>query len=441
MKRFHNDAEAVARRHARQVFAAAATALAVLFMGNNLPSALYGVFRTAFGYSSLTQTLLYAAAVAVIAPGLLVFGPLSDVIGRRALILAGLISFGIGDVLFVAADGTAWLFAARVAQGLGMACGSAAGVAALSDSVAGLVSDQVRAQRMAALTATVCMTGGLAFGPLLAGILAQYGPAPRELSFLVHLALVVIAFFAALRVPGKAATTVGHWHPALLRVPESIRQTFAPIAASAFLAWSVLGVFSAIIPSFFADLFDTKNLALTSAALALMIATSALAQLGAHRLRAVTAQVVGLGALAVGLALPVAATVTRDPVGAVLAMLGWGVGHGLIFVGEMAEITVATPAEERGAVISVIHLINYIGLGGPVIGVGFLSLSYSLPAATRLAALVIAVLCVLLIPFVIRTAIGAKRIVRGTNSANMDPQPACVQNCGVWLCAKGEGKT
>jgi MFS family permease len=159
-----------------------------------------------------------------------------------------------------------------------------------------------------------------------------------------------------------------------------------------------------VIPSFLAVVFDTKNLALTSAALALMIATSALAQLGAHRLRAVTAQVVGLGALAVGLALLVAATVTRDPVVAVLAMLGSGVGHGLIFVGEMAEITVATPAEERGAVISVVHLINYIGLGGPVIGVGFLSLSYSLPAATRLAALAIAVLCVLLIPLVIRAA-------------------------------------
>ena len=404
MKPFDNDGEAVARRHARQAFVAAATALAVLFMGNNLPSALYGVLRAAFGYSSLTQTLLYAVAVAVIAPGLLVFGPLSDVIGRRALILAGLISFGMGDLLFVAADGTAWLFAARVAQGLGMACGSAAGVAALSDSVAGLVSDQVRAQRLAALTATVCMTGGLAFGPLLAGILAQYGPAPRELSFLVHLALVAIAFVAALRVPSKAATTVGHWHPAILRVPESIRQTFAPIAASGFLAWSVLGVFSAVIPSFFADLFDTKNLALTSAALALMIATSAVAQLGAHRLRPLTAQLVGLGALAVGLALLVAATVTRDPVVAALAMLGSGVGHGLIFVGEMTEITVATPAEERGAVISVVHLINYIGLGGPVIGVGFLSLSYSLPAATRLAALAIGVLCVLLIPLVIRAA-------------------------------------
>ena len=444
MKPFDNDGEAVARQHARQAFVAAATALAVLFMGNNLPSALYGVFRVAFGYSSLTQTLLYAAAVAVIAPGLLVFGSLSDVIGRRALILAALISFGVGDVLFVMADGTTWLFAARVLQGLGMACGSAAGVAALSDSAAGVVSDQVRAQRVAALTATVCMTGGLALGPLLAGILAQYAPAPRELSFLVHLALVAIAFVAALRLPGKATTTVGHWHPALLRVPESIRQTFALVAASGFLSWSVFGVFSALIPSFFSDLFDTKNLALTAAALALMIATSALAQLGAHRLRALTAQLMGLGALAVGLALLVVATATRDPVIAVLAMVGSGVGHGLIFVGQMTEITVATPAEERGAVMSVVHLINYIGLGGPGIGVGFLSLSYGLLAAARSAALVIAVLCVLLISLVIRAANKSDRREthrRQTNLANTDTPPVCVQNRRVWLFAKGDGET
>ena len=83
MKRLDNDGEAVARQHARQAFVAAATALAVLFMGNNLPSALYGLFRAAFGYSSLTQTLLYATAVAVIVSGLLVFGPLSDVIAAR----------------------------------------------------------------------------------------------------------------------------------------------------------------------------------------------------------------------------------------------------------------------------------------------------------------------------------------------------------------------
>jgi hypothetical protein len=117
-----------------------------------------------------------------------------------------------------------------------------------------------------------------------------------------------------------------------------------------------------------------------------------------------SAQLLGLGALAVGLALLVATTVIRDPVLAVLATLGSGVGHGFIFVGDMSEITMAAPAEERGAVIGTMYLVNYIGLGGPVIGVGMLSLSYGLLAATRVAAAVIAALCVLLIPLQQRAA-------------------------------------
>lgn len=47
----------------RRAFAAAALAPAVLFAGNNLPSALYGAFWAAFGYSPLIQTLLYAVPV------------------------------------------------------------------------------------------------------------------------------------------------------------------------------------------------------------------------------------------------------------------------------------------------------------------------------------------------------------------------------------------
>lgn len=56
--------------------------LPFFFAGDNLPSALYGAFWTAFGYGPLIQTLLYAVpVVVVILPGLLVFGPLSDITG------------------------------------------------------------------------------------------------------------------------------------------------------------------------------------------------------------------------------------------------------------------------------------------------------------------------------------------------------------------------
>jgi len=104
-----------------------------------------------------------------------------------------------------------------------------------------------------------------------------------------------------------------------------------------------------------------------------MIGTSALAQLAAPRLAPLTAQVAGLSTLAAGLVLLLAAEGTSSAVLAVLAMTGSGIGHGLVFAGNLAEITVATPAAERGGVLGAVYFVNYAGLGVPVIGVGVLS--------------------------------------------------------------------
>jgi MFS family permease len=390
-------------RSERSAYFAAAFALAVLFMGNNLPSALYGPFRIEFGYSALTQTLLYAVpVVAIVLPGTLVFGALSDAVGRRAVVLGGLVTFGIGDALFAVAGSTMVLLAARLAQGLGIALASASAAATLSDSARGVTPDPLRAQRVAALTATICITGGLALGPLIGGIFAQYAPAPLHLVFAIHLALVIVATSATWYLPGRTGISVGRWRPARLHVPVELRRTFAGVAIPGFLCWAVLGVFSALIPSLFVTILDTRNLAVTAGALAVMIGTSAVTQVFARDSPARGTLLVGLATMAVGLALLVVATQRKDAVIAVLAMLCSGIGHGCVFVGELREVTVATPADERGAVMSVVYFINYLGLGVPAIAVGLLSLADGLPRATEIAAAIIAVLCAAMIPFVAR---------------------------------------
>jgi MFS family permease len=387
----------------RRAFAGAAVALFVLFAGNNLPSALYGLLRGVFGYSPLTQTLLYAVPVVLIVlPGLLAFGALSDVMGRRALVLAGLAVFAVGDVAFMLASSTAWLFAGRLAQGLGIALGTAAATATLGDSAAGLRADPPAAQRLAALAGTISITGGLAIGPLLGGLLAQYAPAPRVTPLAVHLGLVTVALVLALPIPGRAAGAAGRWRLAMPRIPDQVRLRFGLIAVAELLCWAVLGVFSAVIASLLGSILHTGNLALTAGGLFAMIGTSAVAQLGAPRLAPLTAQVTGLSVLAGGLVLLLAAEGTHSAVLAVLAMVGSGIGHGLVFAGNLAEITVATPAAERGGVLGAVYFVNYAGLGLPVIGVGVLSLWTGLEAATAAAATVIAVGCLLLVPFVIR---------------------------------------
>lgn len=387
-------------------FAAGAIALAVLYTGNNLPSALYGVFRVKFGFGPLTQTLLYAVAVAVILPGLLIAGPLSDSIGRRVLMVTGLAIFAVGDLLFALSSGVAWLFAARIGQGLGMGIATAAAQAALSDSATG---DPLRAQRRAATTATACITFGLAFGPLLGGVLAQYGS--TALPLLVHLVLVIIAAVLALRAPGRPAHARGG-RLIRLTVPPVVRRTFVIAGASSFAAWAVLGMFSAVLPSLIGDLLGTRNLAITAAALTLMIGTSGVVQLGVRRFDAVRAQAAGLGTLALGLVLLAVAISARNQWCTVLAMLCTGAGHGLVYFGALRELTTVTPAADRGTVVGTYFTVSYIGLGGPVIIVGLLAVSSGLLAASQLAAVVIAALCVLLIPLVFTEIRRRARLLR-----------------------------
>lgn len=382
---------------ARREFVAAAVVLAALFLGNNLPSALYGAFREAFGYTLLVQTLLYAAAVAVILPSVVVFGSLSDFLGRRLPIAVGLLVFAVGDLLFIVAQSAGVLFAARLAQGLGMGFATAVASAALADSASGFSSDTHRAQRIAAITTTVCITGGLAAGPLLGGVLAQYAPIPLRLSFYVHLAMLAAALALTQWIPGRQAGRSGRFQFGRLAIPSQIRPEYPIVAASGFVAWSVLGVFSAVIASFFGEVLGTHNLAVEASALTLVLVTSSLAQLVSPRIPPLIARRAGLGILALGLVLLVIGSSAHAAAPAVAAMLACGVGHGFVFAGELGTVVGAAEPEERGAAVATVFLINYAGLGIPVIGVGLAAVSVGLFAATRAAAVVFAVVCLLLI--------------------------------------------
>src|SRR5262245_59109527 len=105
---------------ARWPFFAVAAALFILLAGANLPTPLYTVYRQQFGFSTVVLTLVFAVYAVVLIPSLLVFGQLSDSLGRRKVIVAGLCAAGLAMALFAAARGTGWLFAARGVQGIAL---------------------------------------------------------------------------------------------------------------------------------------------------------------------------------------------------------------------------------------------------------------------------------------------------------------------------------
>jgi MFS family permease len=354
-------------------FFVVAAALWSLIAGANLPTPLYAVYRERFGFSATVLTLIFTTYAIVLVGALIVCGQLSDRLGRRRVIVAGLVVAAAALALFAAARGTAWLFAGRALQGLAAGTVSGAAVAALVELEPG--GDSGRA----ALVATLAQAGGTATGPIVAGVLAEWAFAPRELCYLLWLGVTIVIGIAVLGIR-EPARVPGRWRLQRPSVPPEIRLAFSRASVTAAAAWAVAALFVSVVPSYAAKLLDSDNLALLGAISATMLGASCAGQVLTLRagLAPRVAQPLGLGLLIAGLGALVAAFPTHALALLLAAALLTGFGHGVAFLGAQAEVNRLAPAERRGEVTAAFLAVIYGGVAISVIGVGFVSDASSL---------------------------------------------------------------
>lgn len=393
----------------RWPFWAVAYTLFVLLTGTNLPTPLYRGYAHVFVYSPLVTTLIFAIYVAVLVPSLLVTGPLSDAMGRRRVLLPSLLLAIAGSLGFAFASGTAWLFAARVLQGLVVGAASGALTAALSEL------EPTGDRRRAALAATAVSLGGLGAGPLVAGALAEYGPEPYVTPFALEVVLLLLAMIFMAVLPEKGTRT--KWRPRRPSIPPSMRQAFAVSGSANFLAFSVIGLFLSLVPAYVMRLLATSNLAIAGGTVTLMLACSVVAQIGGYGRSPLRLQIAGLGLLAIGLGLlAVSGQVSSLPLLIAASALA-GIGHGLTFLGGLIEINHLAPANHHAEVVSGFYVIVYLGVGVPVIGVGLLATTVGSLAAVQIFAAFIVPLCLVALAFLVASQRRQERALSGISQA------------------------
>ena len=148
--------------------------LFLLLFASAAASPLYGVYQAQWHFSATTLTAVFAVYVLVLLLTLLVFGSLSDYLGRRRVIAVALAAGAGACGLFLAAHGVGLLFAARALQGAAVGVATSAAGAALID----LQPD--RSGRGPVVTSAAVLLG-LGAGGLGTSALAQYAPAPTHL--------------------------------------------------------------------------------------------------------------------------------------------------------------------------------------------------------------------------------------------------------------------
>jgi MFS family permease len=376
-----------ARLTRRTGFIVAAYAFAVTMLGTTLPTPLYGLYQEQFGFSELMVTVIFATYAAGVIAALLLFGRLSDEIGRRGALLPGLALSALSAVAFLLADGLAPLLLGRLLSGLSAGIFTGTATATLID----LADPDNRAR--ATLVATIANMGGLGCGPLLAGLLAQWVGSPLHVPFWVDLALLVPAAMGVWAMPEPVERKQRpRLRPQGLHVPPEIRATFIRAALAAFAGFAVLGLFTSVAPAFLAEVLDVQSHAVVGLVVFSVFAASAAGQLALGRVREGSALQLGCAALIGGMALLAIGLAASSLALLELGGLVAGLGQGLSFRAGLTAINAKSPADRRAEVASSFFVVAYVAISIPVVGVGLLAQSAGLRTAGLVFAAVVAAL-------------------------------------------------
>jgi MFS family permease len=383
------------QRPATTTLIGVASIITTAFLGSVIVTPLYSLYQRKFGFSEITLTLVYAIYVVGNVAALLFFGQISDNLGRKRVALPALGLAGVSALVFVFAQGTAWLYAGRLLIGLVVGILSGTGTAWLAEQFGpGRRSD-------ATVTAAVANLTGIAIGPVLGGVLAQYAPAPLELPLLAYLAIVVVVAVVVARTPDTRQPIVHKISELRVRprvgLPRDQLRSFTAPAITGFVTFALGGLYFALIPSIVINDLHVQNVAVGGLVVFELAVVGTAGVLLGRRLPPATAMVAGLLCLLPAVALVVAAQAAHSMLLLILASALGGVTMSLGYRGSLEVVNQLAPDDRRAEVVSSYFIACFIGNSIPVIGLGVLStltdpLTASVVFACTVGALAIAAL-------------------------------------------------
>ena len=383
------------------------------------PSSLYGLYERSDHLSSITITIIYAVYAVGIVVSLLLAGHVSDWYGRRPVLLPALGVAVLATIVFLVWRSLAGLLVARVLTGLALGAAVATATAFITDldAVAGEAGT-----RRAGIVATSANIGGLAVGPLIAGLLARYAGHPLKLPFVVLLIVLVAGtVLVALSPEGHPATRPRpKYHSQRLAAPPNARREFTGAVIGVFTAFSVGGLFAGLAGTYLSRSLHHPSPALTGLTIFLTFGAGVLVQTTTTRWPAHRLIAAGIGPLICGLCLLVVSAWTSPPSLALFLSSAFvaGVGVGAITRGSLTIVLATSHEEDRAGALATFFTAGYTGVSLPVIGIG-LALQDLSPRVTLLVfGIVVALLILLAAPALVRPS-QAAATGAGPNNAFM----------------------
>lgn len=344
---------------------ALAVALLAVAFGTNVSTPLLLIYQQRLGLSAWVVTWIFAIYPIGLALALLYAGPASDVLGRRRLMVPGLVLSGIASgVMMAGPDRLEFLLIGRFLLG----------------AVSGLVFTVASAWMLelseedglwgARLTGLI-LYGGFGGGALVSGVLAQWAPWPLVLPYLVHLALVVLGLIALPRV--RETVVVDRSRPIRPRlgVPAGTLRPFLRIITP-----TALGVFGfpslalGLFPVLLRPAMGSIAVLVTGLVAGLGMGSIVPAQAAVARIGYVRAAPIGLGIGTAGCLLGTVAFATDLWALLIPATIAMGAASGLCLTAGLRMVDIITNPADRGALTGSFYAVAYAGMTMPVLVAG-----------------------------------------------------------------------
>ncbi|MFD0375985.1 MFS transporter [Streptomyces sp. NPDC059525] len=343
--------------------------LVLLMLSSSVPSALYVLYQQRWGLSAGVVTVVFAVYAVTVLAGLLLFGSLSDTLGRRPVLGAGLVLAIVSMGLFAGAGGLGLLLAARAVQGLAVGLATGAMGAALLE-----LSPRSR-PALGAQVNSAGPTVGIGLGGLGAGLLVQYAPAPTVLSYLLLVVAFAVTLVGVVRMGESAPGAGGRFRvaPHRIRVPAAVRRRFAVLVLTVVAVWTVGGFYLSLGPHLALSLLHTTNYLAGGATVALLAGSATCAQLLLGRTEPLRTAVLGLLGLLAGLALVLLALGLGSAPVFLVATAVLGSGWGAAFLGSFRAISTLAEPEHRGELTAAVYVFAYLAMSVPAVLAGLLT--------------------------------------------------------------------
>lgn len=392
---------ATTRRSDARAWMFVAFAVFSVAWGGNEATPMLVFYRHEAVFSDVfVDSLLVSYAVGIVV-GLLLCGPLSDRYGRKPVMLPAPLIALLGSILIAAGETTGWsIFLGRILAGLAVGIVMSAGGAWVKElSVPPF--DLKAGPSTGAQRAAMSMTAGFGLGAGLAGVLAQWGPIPGQLPYIVHAVLSVVAMAGILTIPETRQSAHlrvrGSFWSDLL-IPSALNPRFLTVVAPmAPWVFGAAGVSYAIMPRLVQSQVSTP-IAFSAMLTVIALGCGFVIQQFGPRINSATSArgpIIGLIIIIVGMVVATFAAGQVAVWNTIVVAVILGAGYGLCLVSGLTEVQRIAGPDDLGGLTAVYYTLTYIGFFFPMI-LTKLSDVFTYPVMLGFG-VVVAVLCLVIV--------------------------------------------